>query len=149
MMRGDATVGLAAIGRLKETLRRLSELPQQVAREAKPAIDRQLREEFLNGTDPYGRPWAPLKPSTLATGRKPPPLTDSGALKRGTRVELRRRNGLVLLTGPHGYFHQVGFRVGRTRVPPRRVLPQFGFPIGWKLILRDAARRCARRAVGK
>jgi hypothetical protein len=144
-------VGIEQIGRIKETIRKLSDLPRAIALEAKPALDRALRAEFTSGTDPYGRPWAPLNPSTLAKGRTPPPLTDTRALRQGTKVQPRRglRAGLVLMTGPHGYFHQVGFRVYRTRVTPRRVLPQFGIPAGWKIILRDAARRCARRAVGR
>lgn len=150
MIRGDAMVGIAQIGRLKETIRRLSELPRAIAAEAKPGIDRLLRDEFTDGTDPYRRPWTPLRPSTLAKGRTPPPLTDTRALRRGTRVlHPPGRRGLQIVTGPHGYFHQVGFRVYRTRVEPRRILPQFGLPVAWKQVLRDAARRCARRAVGR
>jgi hypothetical protein len=98
MIRGDAMVGIEAIGRLKETIRRLSDLPRAIAVEAKPGLDKLLRAEFTGGTDPYGRPWDPLY---------------------------------------------------RTRVAPRRVLPQYGLPIAWKKVLRDAARRCARRAVGR
>jgi hypothetical protein len=145
MIRGDAMVGIEAIGRLKETIRRLSDLPRAIAVEAKPGLDKLLRAEFTSGADPYGRPWDPLKASTLAKGRRPPPLTDTRALRSGTKVQTRSglRAGLVLLTGPHGYFHQVGFRVYRTRVAPRRVLPQYGLPIAWKKLLRDAARRCA------
>jgi hypothetical protein len=151
MIRGDAMVGIEAIGRLKQTIRKLSDLPRAVAVEAKPTIDRLLKEGFLNGKDPYGRPWAPLKASTIAKGRTPPPLTDTRALRKGTKVQVRSglRPGLLLLTGPHGYFHQVGFRVYKTRVPARRVLPQYGLPASWKIALRDAARRCARRAVGR
>lgn len=152
MIRGNAMVGIEAIGRLKETIRKLSDLPRAVAVEAAPGINRLLREEFLNGTDPYGRPWAPLRPATLARGRRPPPLTDTKALRDGTKATPRsgRRAGLVLITGaPYGYFHQVGFRVGKTNVEPRRVLPQSGLPAGWKIVLRDAARRCARRATGR
>jgi hypothetical protein len=150
MIRGDAMVGIEAIGRLKGVVRRLAELPRKVAEEAKPGLDRLLREEFVNGTDPYGRAWAPLKPSTIARGRRPPPLDDTGTLKRGTTVELQRGRtpGLLLKTGAvYGYFHQMGFRIGTTKVPPRRVLPQYGLPAGWKIVLREAARRVALRAV--
>jgi len=150
MIRGNAMVGLAAIGRLKETIRRLSDLPRATAVEAKAPIDKLIRAEFRDGLDPYGRPWAPLAASTLARGRRPPPLTDTRVLRDGTTVSLRgggRAGLLIKLGAPYGYFAQVGFRVGKTRVPPRRVLPQYGLPVAWKLALRDAARRAARKAV--
>jgi hypothetical protein len=152
MIRGNAMRGIEAIGQLKGVLRRLSDLPRAVAVEAKPKIDKLLREGYQNGVDPYGNAWAPLKPSTLARGRHAPPLTDTRKLRDGTVSKLRSglRAGLVLMTGaPYGYFAQVGFRVGRTSVPPRRILPQYGLPVGWKIVLHDAARKCARRAVGR
>jgi hypothetical protein len=155
MIRGDAMVGIGAIGRLKETIRKLSDLPRAVAVEAQEPLNRLLQAEFRTGTDPYGRPWAPIKPSTLArrqVSRSPTPLTDTRELRDGTRVDIREggRAGLVIRTGaPYAYFHQVGFRVGRQSVPARRILPQFGLPAGWKLVLRDAARRAARKAVGR
>ncbi len=145
-------VGLEAIGRLKETIRRLSDLPRATAVEAKPEIDKLLRAEFRQGTDPYGKPWAPLARSTLARGRRPPPLTDSRELRDGTGVSLREggRAGLLIKLGaPYGYFAQVGFRVGKTKVPARRILPQFGVPSAWRIALRDAARRAARKAVAR
>jgi hypothetical protein len=150
MIRGDAMVGIAAIGQLKATIRKLGEVPRGVAIEAAPKINRLIREQFTNGLDPYGNQWAPLKPSTVARGRYAPPLTDTRKLRDGTLAKPRTglRSGLVLLTGAaYGYFAQVGFRVGGTKVPPRRVLPQHGLPVAWKMVLRDAARACARRAV--
>lgn len=155
MIRGDAMQGVEAIGRLKETIRKLSDLPRAVAVEAQEPLNRALQAEFRGGVDPYGNPWAPVKPSTIARRKRsqsPTPLTDTSEGRRGTRVELRAGNraGLTIVTGaPYLYFHQVGFRAGRTSVPARRVLPQFGLPAGWKIILRDAARRAARQAVGR
>jgi hypothetical protein len=152
MISGSAMVGIAQIGRLKETIRRLSDLPRKVAVEAKPGIEKLLRAEFRAGVDPYGKPWAPLALATLKKGRTPPPLTDTESLRDGTTVTLRSggRAGLTIALGAaYGYFAQVGFRVGQTRVPPRRVLPQFGLPVGWKIVLRDAARRAARKAVAR
>ena len=153
MIRGDAMRGVEAIGQLKATIRRLAELPRRVAELAQEPLTRELQLEYRNGTDPYGTPWAPVTAKTLAKRRvkkSPPPLTDTAEMCDGTLVEIQRGNraGLLLKTGaPYAYFHQVGFRVGRTIVPARRVLPQFGLPVGWKSILRDAARRAAREAV--
>jgi phage gpG-like protein len=153
VIRGDAMRGIEAIGRLKDTIRKLSDLPRATAVEAQEPINRLLRAEFRSGTDPYGQPWEPVKPQTIErrrVSRASTPLTDTRKLASGTRVELRlgNRAGLLIVTGaPYAYFHQVGFRAGRTPVPARRVLPQFGLPAGWKLVLRDAARRAARKAV--
>lgn len=153
MIRGDAMLGVEAIGRLQQTIRRLSDLPRATAEEAQEPLNRLLREEFRNGTDPYGRAWAPVKSSTIARRlrtKSSTPLTDTRALRDGTRVDLRDggRAGLTIRTGaPYGYFHQVGFRVGRTNVPARPVLPDRGIPAPWRRVLEAAARRAARRLV--
>jgi hypothetical protein len=152
MIRGDAMAGVAAMGQLKATLRRLAEVPRKVAAEAQPKLDALIQAQFRAGVDPYGNPWAPLRPATLARGRHPPPLTDTTKLRDGTKVLLAPGNamGLRLVVGAaYGYFAQAGFRVGPTKVPPRRILPQFTFPKAWKAVLDEAARACARRAVGR
>jgi len=153
MIRGDAMVGIECIGQLKAAIRRLADLPRKVAEEARGPLNEELQAQFVNGEDPYGTPWEPVKPVTLLRRRvkkTPPPLTDTGELRSGTRVELNRgaRAGLLLHAGaPYAYFHQVGFSVGSTAVPPRRILPQFGLPARWKIILRRSAAIAARRAI--
>jgi hypothetical protein len=146
----SAMAAIASIGRLQRTLDRLIELPRKIAAEAKPDIDKLLRAQFRDGVDPYGRPWAPLRPSTIATGRRAPPLTGfTRQLRDGTMVKLGggNRAGLRIQVGkPYGYFHQVGFRVGSTRVQPRRILPQQGMPRAWSAALNRAASSLARRA---
>lgn len=152
MIRGDAMLGVQEIGRLMQVVRRLADLPRCVADLAKPGIDRQLAEQFANGLDPYGNPWAPLKTRSLRGPREASaPLRRTGTLRRATKVRnASPRIGLRLVVGaPYGYFHQVGYRVGRTRVPPRRILPQFGIPSAWSHIIREAASRCARKAVSR
>jgi hypothetical protein len=151
MIRGNAMAAIASIGRLSHVLDKLIELPRKLAAEVKPDIDRLLQQQFKDGVDPYGRPWAPLRPATLALGRRPPPLTDSRVLRDGTQVVLGRGNSAGLrihLGAPYGFFHQTGYRNVRTgrRVPPRRVLPQQGIPQSWSRALRAAATRLARRA---
>ena len=138
----------AAIGKLEHTLRRLIEVPRRAAVIAAPQITRELQREFAAGRDPYGVAWAKLRPSTLRK-HGPPPLTDSRTLRDGTRAIVARANyaGIrVQLGAMYGYFAQVGFRVGKTRVPPRRVLPSRGLPAAWRNILVQAAKRAAREA---
>ena len=151
MIRGNAMAALSEIGRLERVLDRLMDLPRKVAAEAKPEIDRLLRQQFRQGVDPYGKPWARLRPATLAMGRRPPPLSDTKRLRDGTKVVLGggNRAGLRVQVGaPYGYFAQVGFRNARTgrMVPARRILPQFGMPRAWSAALHRAASRIARRA---
>jgi hypothetical protein len=113
-------------------------------------VTKLVQDQFDKGVDPYGRPWAPLAASTLAKGRRPPPLTETRRLREGTRAYVMRAHyaGLRVVVGaPYGYFHQVGFRVGRTKVKPRRILPQFGLPRAWSDALRAASRQAASEAV--
>lgn len=145
MTRGGANLAIASLGRIMQTIRRLSEAPKRVAQIAAPKITDMLQQQFDQGKDPYGRAWNPLRPSTLAKGRRPPPLTDKRNLRKGTKA-VASRYGIRLMVGPKGFFHQVGFRVGRTFVAPRRILPQYGLPKEWKVALDNAARQAGREA---
>jgi hypothetical protein len=110
---------------------------------ANPRITRALQSQFRQGVDPYGSPWAPLSPNTR--GRKPPPLTDTGKLKQGTKARpgVGGRAGLHLVLGAeYGIFHQTGTR----NMPARRILPTRGMPAEWRGILESRARMLARRA---
>lgn len=155
MIRGDAMRCIDEIGRLQQTIRRLSDLPRQTAIEAQGPLNKLLQDEFRLGQDPYGKPWAPVTQRTLAMrlkSRSPIPLTDTRELRDGTVVEARAggRAGLTIRLGaPYGYFHQVGFRVGSRPVPARPVLPDRGVPAAWKRVLEAAARRAARRLVAR
>ena len=146
MRRGGANLAIADLGRLIKTIERLAMLPRSVARIAAPKLNEILQQEFELGQDPYGRPWAPLRPSTLARGRRPPPLTDRRNLRDGTKARPLPAGISISLGARYGFFHQAGFRVGRTRVPPRRILPQYGLPRAWSAILTAAAKQAAREA---
>jgi hypothetical protein len=149
MRRGDATAADAALDSLRRTLERLAYVPRRVAVIAAPKITTLLQEQFRLGRDPYGVSWAPLRASTIAKGRRNPPLTDTRKLRDGTAAKARPggRAGIALKSGaPYGAFAQVGFRVGRTRVPPRRIFPQRGIPAAWKKVLDAASRQAVREA---
>jgi hypothetical protein len=147
MRRGGANLAIAELGRLVQTIQRLSEVPRKMAVIAAPKLSALLQDQFDRGADPYGRAWAPLKPSTIAKGRRPPPLTDTRKLREKTVVKVAQY-GLRMIVGmPYGFFHQVGFKVSKTRVPPRRILPQYGLPASWKRVLDESARQAAREAL--
>ena len=146
MIRASLMQAPSAMGNLVKQLEELARVPRKTAVIAAPQIDREIRLQFSEGKDPYGRTWAKLRPATLAK-HGPPPLTDTRALRSGTHAYAARSNyaGIRIRLGePYGYFHQVGFRVGKTRVPARRVLPQFGMPAKWREILIASAKRAAR-----
>jgi hypothetical protein len=149
MIRVGRMQALSEIGRLQDTLRRLGQVPRKVAIIAAPKLSRLLTRQFRDGQDPYGKPWRPLRPSTLRK-HGPPPLTASGRMARGTlaKAEGANRKGVRVLVGaPYGYFHQVGFRAHKTRVAARRILPQYGIPSAWRKVLDESMRQAARDAV--
>lgn len=149
MIRGGASAAVAALESLSKTLEKLAYVPRRVAVIAAPRITKLLQAQFRAGKDPYGTPWKPLRPSTIAKGRRNPPLTDSRKLRDKTMASARPggRAGIVLKSGaPYGAFHQVGFRVGRTRVAPRRIFPQRGLPAEWSRVLAESTRQAVREA---
>ncbi len=137
---GNGAAALRKMGDLLSLIERLSDVPARTAAIAAPKLDRLVQRQFENGVDPYGRPWAPLRPSTIGTGRKPPPLTGfTRKLRDGTGVKVRPggRAGLVVKIGaPYGTFHQTGTRF----MVARRIMPQFGMPAAWRAVLTDASR---------
>ena len=142
MYRHDLATGIDKLGKLADVIGKLRDVPRLAAVKAQTPILRAVQEEFVEGQDPYGRPWATLKPETLAI-HPPPPLSRSLALAVDTDVTLLDglKNGLAVTLGrAYGYFHQIGFRHGRSTVPPRRPLPQFGMPRAWREIIERATK---------
>lgn len=138
----SADRALASLRGLMRTVEELAYVPRKVAAIAAPKLSRLLQAEFRSGTDPYGRPWRRLSRATLARGRHPPPLTDTGRLRNGTGAK-QGRAGIVLTVGaPYGKFHQYGTR----HMPARRILPAFGMPASWRQALDDAAQQSIREA---
>jgi hypothetical protein len=140
MITGDGTAALRKMGDLIRIVEMLSDVPARTAAIAAPKLDRLVQQQFANGADPYGRPWAPLKAATIARGRRPPPLTDTRKLRDGTGVKVRpgKRAGLVMRIGAsYGAFHQTGTRY----MTARRIMPQHGLPREWRAVLVDASRK--------
>lgn len=134
----DNRAAITALRSVAQAVRQLSRVTSVASRDAADEIAFLLQQEFDTGADPYGASWAPLAESTLETGRTPPPLTDTGAL-RDIDVSALPGAGLAIALGEeYGAFHQIGFRVGKTDVPARPILPTRGLPDMWRRAIADA-----------
>lgn len=131
--------------RLHGTLRKLADVPSQAARAAAANIADVIERQFDSGTDPYGRAWAPLKPYTLAKGRFPPPLTDSGAMRDSIEVKPTSGAGIEITMGAeYATFHQTG----TVNMAQRQILPQSGgLPPEWQSAIRDAVSDSTKKAM--
>lgn len=127
----------ARLGGLQRNLAELAKVPSAVSSEVAPVLTGKLQEQYATGTDPYGRPWAPLRPSTLRKGRRPPPLTASGAMRDGTRAFALPGAGVGFSVPFPGRIHQGG----SVNMQARPILPRGGrLPAGWSLVIRASAR---------
>lgn len=117
------------LDQLARNIGRLAAIPSRMA----PAVSRELaaliQQEFNAGVDPYGRPWAKLKPSTLARGRRPPPLTNTGKMRGGITVKPMQGAGVEIsfASDVPGIFHQYGTK----KMAARPMLPRGAFPATW------------------
>jgi hypothetical protein len=91
--------------------KRLGDVTVAVSDELKGVIHAQ----FDTGTDPDGAPWHPLSIRTLM-GHGPPPLTDTGDMKRTLGVHVHDTTIEFSMDDP-AQFHQRGHDVGaRTKL---------------------------------
>lgn len=129
----------AALGAMKQSLRKLADVPSRAAAPAAANITKELQKEYRQGTDPYGRPWAPLKPSTIARGRRNPPLTDRGKMKRSTKAEPLPGAGIAIVADFPAIVHQ---NSTRATLAQRHIFPVGVLPATW----RDAIERAIKKA---
>lgn len=128
---------ISQMNQLADRLADLKEVPSRVAARVAPLLAAELQTEFDSGTDPYGAPWAPLAPSTLAHGRTPPPLTDTGAMRGSARVAPLRGSGIGITIDHPAAVHQAG--APSKNIPARPILPaEDELPQNWQDIIEDA-----------
>lgn len=146
---GDLTVPLlgsfSRLGGLQRNLQELARLPAAVSAKVAPELTTSLQEEYATGSDPYGRPWAPLKASTLRKGRHPPPLTASGNMRRGTKAFALSGAGVGFAVPFPGNIHQGG----SVDMQARPILPRGGrLPAGWTMTIKRISKEEALRRAG-
>lgn len=115
---------------------------ERVEQEASKSVAQLLEQQFDEGAGPDGA-WASLKPSTLASGRTPPPLTAKGNMRRSASVSPTK--GIrVRLAKPAGY-HQSG----TSRMDQRAIVPTGTvLPAKWKNAVSEAAMKVLRERFG-
>jgi hypothetical protein len=110
------------------SLRDLVKVPAQIAPAVAKRIKKDIERYFSAGTDPYGKAWAPLKPSTRAKGRHPPPLTDTRGGRRGIKVAPMRGSGIKITSDtPYMVYHMRE----ATHRAARKFLPEGVVPANW------------------
>lgn len=121
---------------LAASIRKLAEVPAQVAKGASEAIAQQIQDDFAAGLDPYGNAWEPLAEATLDKGRTPPPLTDTGAMRDSVSVTPMAGAGISITIDDPAVHHQYG----TINMPARPVFPnQRELPDTWQRAIADAA----------
>lgn len=125
-----------ALLNLGARLRELASVPSQAAKTASEDIADLIEKEFEAGNDPYGKPWAPLRPSTLKRGRRPPPLTDTRQLRESVEVKPAKGAGIqITMDEVPGVFHQSGTK----NMAKRAILPDGQkMPDPWTQAIADA-----------
>jgi hypothetical protein len=112
------------------------------ARSAK-AVELVLKEQFDTGSGPDGNAWAALKPSTIASGRTPPPLTKTRKM-RNSATASPIKGVRVRIAKPAG-FHQDG----TSRMAARPMVPTGNtLPTRWKSAVSEAAMDVLRERFG-
>ena len=132
---------MSSFANLQKMIRSLASVPSQVARGASDGIAREIQAEFDAGCDPFGHPWAELKPATLDKGRFPPPLTDTGNMRDGVTVQPLPGAGIGVTIPDPGVHHQYGtkYMAARPIFPDR-------MPDTWQRAIADASEAAFRRS---
>lgn len=134
------------LGQLERNIGRLAAVPSQASRDAAERIHGRLQEQFDRGVDPYGKPWAPLRPATIRRGRTSPPLTNTREMRdHELEVSPLPGAGIGVTFNPEApaLFHQKG----TSRMAARPILPTGTLPAGWNQDLKDASAAATKRAL--
>jgi hypothetical protein len=109
-------------------IEQLARVPAIVAEKASPVIAGLIQAEFDAGRSPYGETWAALRPSTVKRGRRPPPLTDTRAMRDSTKVAPGGAGIVGSINSKPAVFHQYG----TSKMAARQIFPEAELvPTAW------------------
>ncbi len=126
-------------------LRGLADVPSRTTKAVAPLLLARWRADWRAGKDPHGRAWAPLAPATLAKGRTPPPMIDTGGTLASTAVRPLKGSGIAITVGGYASLHM---RSTANR-PARTTVPTMGVPASWRAIIAKAAKEQAAKTTRK
>jgi hypothetical protein len=129
---------ISQMGKLEERIADLASVPSRAARAVASGLALEIEEEFADGRDPYGDPWAPLAPATIDKGRFPPPLTDTAAMRKSVAVRPMVGAGVAITVDHPAQVHQTGWSGKSGTGPARPVLPSRAMPPAWEEIIEAA-----------
>lgn len=133
---------------LNDLIDRLAELegiPSRISREVSDGINAEIKREFDSGSDPYGRPWAPLLPSTVRRkGGDRRILRRTDALSAQTVARPTSGAGVEVTSLDYGQHHQTGTQ----HMVARKVLPDGpNLPSSWTKVIETAAENAFSKAL--
>ncbi len=116
---------------LADTLAELEDIPSRIAGEVALGITEELRLQFDQGVDPYGKPWAPLLPQTVRRkGGDRRILRRSDTMSSETVARATSGAGIEISSVEYGQYHQTS----------RKILPDEGeLPETWQDLIGSAA----------
>lgn len=133
----------SGIGQIRASLAKLAGVPSRAAPAVAIAIDNKLQDSFANECDAYGRPWAPLAPSTVKRKKGNSVIMyRTGASRAATHAVAAAGAGVRIATGPKMAFH---LAASGTR-PARPILPIYGMPASWNAAIKSAVDAAYKRA---
>jgi hypothetical protein len=124
----------AQIGQIRRTLEKLARVPAAASPILAKKLQARIDAQFANGTDSYGKAWAPTKKGNH------PPLTETGALRGSAQVKPLPGAGVSIeVSDFKAPFHQGG----TSRMPARPILPTAGPPATWNADIKAAVEEAA------
>lgn len=137
-------MGLSAAAKFRNVAKRLLEVPSRVAADVAPVLERRLRATYLAGQDPYGKPLAPLKASTIRRkGGDARIMIRTEETLQLTNVRPLSGAGIAIKIGPKAEWH---LEPTPDRVA-RPLVPLHGAPARWIADISAAYVRCGWRAI--
>jgi len=134
----NADAAAAAMQSVARAIRELSRVPARASRGASESIAALIQRQFDTGTDPYGRAWKPLKPSTIKKKGHARILIDKEKLRKGIDVRPMSGAGVqITIDADYAKYHQ----------GTRPILPNRGLPATWKAAITGALTQETQRAI--
>lgn len=128
-MSGSGDAAAAEMQKIASAIRALTHVPSRASRGVATSIGKLIERQFDTGTDPYGRRWKPLKPSTIKRKGHAQIGVDSHAMRDSIDVRPMSGAGVQITVGPDyaAYFSR-----------RRPLFPDKGLPASWRKAVTDA-----------